>query len=248
MPAAFEQRKDVMARQFFLCSPFVAVLLASSLTFAQSAAGPSGHWEGAIQVPGQELQVVIDLAQTDGKWEGTISIPAQGMKGFPLSDLKSKDGAVSFVMKGIPGHPQFTGKLSTDGKTLSGDFSQGGANMPFKLTRTGDAKVEPLPKSTPLTKELEGLWEGALNADGATLRLLFKLSNQPNDAGATGTLVSLDQGNAELPVGSIVQTGTKLTLLLPAILGAYEGELKDGQLVGTWTQGPRSLPLTLKRQ
>lgn len=235
-----------MARQISLCA-FLSILLASGLTFAQSPAGPSGHWEGAIQVPGQELQVQIDLAQTDGKWEGTISIPAQGMKGFPLSDISVKDDAVSFVMKGIPGQPQFTGKLSTDGKTLAGDFTQGGADMKFTLNRTGDAKIEPLPKSTPLTKELEGSWEGALNVDGTTLRLLFKLSNQPN-AGATGTLISLDQGNAELPVGSIMQTGPKLKLLLPAIMGTYEGELKDGQLVGTWTQGTRSLALTLKRQ
>ena len=29
--------------------------------------------------------------------------------------------------------------------------------------------------------------------------------------------------------------------------GDYDGDLKDGQLTGTWTQGPGTLPLTFKR-
>ena len=168
------------------------------------------------------------------------------MTGFPLSDIKVHEESVSFVLKGIPGHPEFTGTLSNEGKTFSGDFKQGGGTVPFSLTRTRDAKIEPAPKSTPVTKELEGSWEGALNVDGTTMRLLMKLTNDAN-AGATGTLVSLDQGNAEIPLGAVVQTGTKLKVLVPAVMGSYEGELKDGQLIGTWTQGPRSLPLTLTR-
>ena len=224
----------------------VAALIVSGVAFAQTAAPASGHWEGVIQVPGQELKVEIDLAQTGGKWGGTIAIPAQGMKGFPLSDIAVTGDAVGFVLKGIPGHPAFSGKVSKDGKTFAGDFTQGGATMPFSLTRTGDARMEPPPKSTPVTKELEGSWEGALNADGTTLRLVLKLVNQ-GDSGATGTLISVDQGNAEIPLGAVSQTGSKLKVLVPAVMGTYEGELKDGQLTGTWTQGPRSLPLTLTR-
>lgn len=227
-------------------SAFAAALAFSTLTFAQPGPAPSGHWEGTIQVPGQELKVEIDLAQTEGKWEGRIAIPAQKMTGFPLSDIKVQGEAVSFVLKGIPGHPEFTGTVSNEGKTLSGDFTQGGGTVPFSLTRIGDAKIEPAPKSTPVTRDLEGSWDGALNVDGTTMRLVMKLTNQAN-AGATGTLVSLDQGNAEIPLGAIVQTGTKLKVLVPAVMGSYEGELKDAQLIGTWTQGPRSLPLTLTK-
>ena len=29
--------------------------------------------------------------------------------------------------------------------------------------------------------------------------------------------------------------------------GAFDAELKGGELAGTWTQGPLSLPLVLKR-
>ena len=38
-----------------------ALILSPSLVLAQAPAAPSGHWEGAIQVPGQEVKVELDL-------------------------------------------------------------------------------------------------------------------------------------------------------------------------------------------
>ena len=223
-----------------------ALIGSSSALLAQPAASPSGHWEGTLQVPGQELKIEIDLASTAGKWEGTIAIPAQNLKGFPLSAITVQGDSVSFALNGIPGSPQFKGTVSKDGRSLSGDFSQGGGTLPFAVVRTGDAKIDPPPKSTPITKDLEGSWEGSLDVNGTILRLLLKLSNRP-DGGATGTLISVDQGGAEVPVAAVVQTGSLLKVLVPAIIGTYEGDLKDGQLTGTWTQGPGTFPLVFKR-
>ena len=236
-----------MRRHEWLARVWVAALAVSSgVAFAQTPAGPSGHWGGAIQVPGQELKIEIDLLPAGEKWEGTISIPAQGLKGFPLTAITVQGDAVGFAMSGIPGEPRFKGTLSKDGKTLSGDFSQGGGTVPFAVTRTGEGKIERPPKSTPITKDLEGSWDGTLDIDGKTLRLILKLSNQSGGA-ATGTLISVDQGNVELPIASIVQTGAHVKLILPVVVGTYEGDLKDAQLTGTWTQGPRSWPLVFKR-
>ena len=124
---------------------------------AQSAADASGHWEGTLQIPGMELNVEVDLGKNSkGEWMGTISIPAQNMKGFPLSNVAGQAKSVSFLMKGIPGDPTFQGALSPDGKTISGDFSQGGVSLPFSLIRKGDAKIEAPAKSTPISKELAG--------------------------------------------------------------------------------------------
>jgi hypothetical protein len=214
---------------------------------AQPGAAPAGHWEGAIQMTGQELKIEVDLAQAAGKWEGTIAIPAQGLKGFPLSAIAVEGTSVGFSMRNVPGEPQFAGTVSADGKTISGQLRQGGGTTQFSLTRTGDAKIERPPASTPVTKELEGSWEGALDVDGKLLRLVLKLANQPGGA-ATGTLVSVDQGGAEVPIASVVQGGTHLKLYLPTIVGSYEADLKDGQLTGTWTQGPRTWQLVFKRQ
>ena len=222
------------------------LLVALMLSIPQPPAGPSGHWEGAIQVPGQELKIEIDLAPRGEKWEGAIAIPAQGLKGFPLSAITVQGDSVSFALNGVPGDPRFKGTVSKDAKSLSGEFSQGGATIPFAVTRTGDAKFEPLPKSTPITKDLEGSWEGSLDVNGTILRLRVKLSNGP-DGVATGTMVSVDQGGVELPIAAVVQTGSHLKLVVQAIAGTYEGDLKDGQLTGTWMQGLGTLPLVFKR-
>jgi len=212
---------------------------------AQSVPG-AGHWEGSIQVPGQELKIEVDLlAAADGKWTGTISIPAQNMTGFPLSDVTVETSAVSFAMKGVPGGPQFKGTIAEGGQSIAGDFSQGGGTLPFALTRKGEAHIEAPTKNAEIGKEFEGTWEGALDVNGTTLRLTLKLSNVEHSA--TGTLVSVDQGGAEIQIASIVQTAAHVKLGVPAIAARYEGDLKDDQIAGTWSQGPASFPLTFKR-
>jgi hypothetical protein len=225
----------------------VALIIGAVGAGAQSTPRASGHWEGAIQVPGQELKIEVDLAPAGDQWEGTISIPAQTLTGFPLSSISVQADTVTFLMRNVPGEPTFKGTVSKDGKQLSGDFSQGGGTVPFSLTRTGDAKIERPAKSTPVSSELEGSWQGTLDAGGTMLRLVLRLANKPGGP-AAGTLVSVDQGGVEVPVASIVQSGSRLVLVLPTIAGSYDGELKDGVLTGKWTQGANTWPLVFKKQ
>ena len=204
----------------------------------------AGHWTGTIAGP--EIAVEVDLARKGADaWHGTISIPSQGTKGIPLSELSITGTAVKFAIPGAPGNARYAGTLSADGKTISGDFMQGGATLVLTLTRQGEPKFEVPQKSTPITKELEGSWEGSLDVKGQILRLVLKLANGAN--GATGVLVSLDQNNVEIPVATVTQQGSRLKLLVTMIGGTFDGELKDGQLTGTWTQGPLNLPLVFKR-
>jgi hypothetical protein len=211
------------------------------------AAGPAGQWKGAIQTPGQELQVEVQLAaKGPGAWIGDITIPAQGLRAFPLSSIEVQGNAVSFAMKGIPGDPLFKGTLSNDGATLAGDFTQGGTRLSFQLKRTGEAAIAEAPTSTAIAKELEGSWKGSLDAGGKVLRLELRLSNRP-EGGATGSMVSVDQGGVEIPIATITQAASRLELKLPSIGGTYSGELKEGRLTGEWTQGMATLPLVFTR-
>jgi len=205
-----------------------------------------GHWVGSIQVPGQELAIEVDLAKNpQDTWKGTITIPAQNVKSLPLSAIAVGEDTVSFVMKGVPGDPTFKGKVTKVPRTLSGDFMQGGVTLPFAVTWKGPAKFEAPPKGTRIGAEFEGTWQGTLDANGTTLRLLFRLANE--DDAATGMLVSLDQGSVEIPITRVLQEGARLELLVSTIGASYQGELKEGQIAGTWTQGPAALPLILKR-
>jgi hypothetical protein len=227
----------------------VLSLVATAPAPAQPGSEASGHWEGAIQVPDGDLKIEVDLAKNEkGLWIGTISIAAQNLKAFPLANVAVEAKSVGFAIKGIPGDPTFQGNLSADGKSISGTFTQGGGSIGFSLTRTGDAKFEPLPKSTAITKDFEGIWEGALDANGKVLRLILKMANQA-DGTAAGSVVSVDQGGAELPITTIAQNGSNLKFEIRMVSGAYTGDLNKEatQIAGQWTQGPGTLPLTFKR-
>ena len=221
-----------------------AFLIAGAL-WAQD--GPRGHWTGSIELPDQSLGLEIDLDKDATGWIGSVAIPAQNASGIPLEAIGFTDGKCTFRIKGAPGQPTFTGTLSADGKTLSGEFTQGGGSFPAKLSRTGDAKIEKAAKSPAVAKEFLGTWEGTLDA-GQPLRLVLKMTN--DESGASAVLVSVDQGGAEIPVTAIEQKDTKLTLTVKMLGGGYHGEInKDGtELNGTWTQGGMDLPLKLKRK
>jgi hypothetical protein len=215
-------------------------------SLAQAPGKLAGHWEGSIQTPGQPLAIAIDVFAADnGKWEGTITIPAQNVKGLPLTAVTLKGAIAEFGLQGVPGEPRFLGTISTDGKELSGDYTQGGATMPFALVWKREATRDPIPTSTPITSDFEGTWEGALDVGGKTLRLVLTLSSA--EGKAVGSLVSVDQGGARIPVASTRQNGPHLALDVRAIGAKYEGDLKDGQIAGIWSQGPGNLPLVFKR-
>jgi hypothetical protein len=214
---------------------------------AQATTGPagSGHWEGSVNVQGKDLRLEVDLVSKAGKWEGAAGFPDMNAKGLVLSPISVVGEAMTFSVKGAPGDPTFKGTLSKDAKTLAGDFTQGPVTGTFTLAWKGEGKLEPPVKNAALGKEFDGAWEGTLDVNGTSLRLTLKLTNL--DGGATGTMISLDQGAAEIPLRVIDTTGAHVKFTVPAVGGSYEGDLKDGQIVGNWTQGPGTLPLNFKR-
>lgn len=118
----------------------VAFTLALCLALPVLAAGPAGKWEGAIELPGTELAIDVDLAEgKDGAWTGDITIPAQGARDLALDKIAVKANEVTFVIPGVPGEPTFKGTVSEDGAKLSGTFTQGGASFPFTLKKGKDA-------------------------------------------------------------------------------------------------------------
>lgn len=118
---------------------FAALALLFALApaaFGQAAAQPAtlaGHWEGAIEIPGQKLGINLDFQQEGDAWKGDISIPLQNAKDLPLIDIRLDGTAAGFEIQGIPGKPTFKGKL--EGDRIAGDFTQGGGTFPFSVER-----------------------------------------------------------------------------------------------------------------
>jgi len=233
-------------RTIFTCVFSILAICATS--GAQTKPGPAGHWEGSIDVPSGPFKVIVDIDRdSGGAWIGDIDLPAQGVKDMPLTGISVTGDSISFNLVAGSGGPKFKGKLSDDGNTISGEFSQGENSFPFTLKRAGEAKVYVPPKNAALPEKFKGKWEGTLESMGRTLHLVFNLSN--TDGSASGTIDSPDQGATGLPMTEITTTEDSIKITVKIVNGSYAGKLSDdGQgLTGEWTQAGNSLPLALKK-
>ena len=224
----------------------LAMLLAWSMPSAPivAAAGPAGHWEGKIQIPDREMAFAVDLAQdAAGAWIGSLSLRGADL---PLADITVKDGAVRFTAS-LPGSTTFEGTLSADAAALSGKVGNAEGSVPFTLARTGAADVKLPPPSSRLSKPFEGSWEGTADRDGKPMRVALKLTAAPVGT-ARATLISIDKGNLEIPVTTVIVEDTKLELQARVIGGTYRGTLgASGEITGEWIEPAARFPLTFRR-
>ena len=225
----------------------LGALVLSTLS-AQPASDPSGHWEGSLQSPLGELPFEIDLAKNGaGEFVGALNQPSEHITGLPLANIAVDGKSLRFQIKGTAGERAFKGALSDDGKSISGYYSQGGYTIPFSIARTGDSRFEAPVQIAPISKELEGTWNGTLDANGKQLRAVLTLSNQP-DGTASGSIVTVDDG-LEIPIALITQHASTVTLDLKAVGASFSGAINPDatELAGKYTQGSLVLPVTFRR-
>ena len=212
----------------------------------------AGRWEGPVQIPGNELTLVVDLtADKTGNWNGSAIIPGLGFKGLPLQDLNVKGSEASFAIKagtGLPFEATCKGRVDGDGM-LTGDFSQGGRTAPFRLKQTGPAQVELAPRSTVITADLEGEWYGEYELFGYSRKVTLKLANNA-DKGATAEFVVVGKRVNNLPVDLIIQENNLITVHSHESGIFIEGRFRKetNEIQGSWVQGPIEIPLILKRK
>ncbi len=225
----------------------VVSLLTISGTARSQSVDPSGHWEGAITIPGGEIPFQVDLSKNaQGKLVATYSRPENNLNGLPLANVSFDGRAITFELT-VDGRVKFYGTLNGDGNTIAGDVTARLGNAPFSMSRTGDARIAAAPKNAPIGKDLEGTWSGTLSLQGTNLRLVLRMVNDA-DGTASGSIVSVDQGGIEFPL-ALMQNANSLTLNTPAIGGDFfSGSLNAaGELAGTFSQGPVTAPLTFAR-
>ena len=96
-------------------------------------------------------------------------------------------------------------------------------------------------------KDLEGSWQGTLEAPGQKLRLAVTVTK--SEAGVyAGKLDSLDQG-ATMAIDTITVNGDAVRWEIKSLAIVFEGVLNKErtELAGTFTQGGQQFPLALKR-
>jgi uncharacterized protein (TIGR03435 family) len=107
-----------------------------------------------------------------------------------------------------------------------------------------------LQASALFAQNLVGTWQGALELPQAAkqLRIVFKISTTDNDA-LKAVMYSIDQGGGGIAVTQLTRQGASVRMTVGGINGTYDGKLSaDGDAItGTWTQGPKPIPLNLAR-
>ncbi len=118
---------------------FVVAALVASCTEESNPPEPTtGDWHGAIEIPGQPLDIGVTFA---GDGTATIDIPLQGVQDEPLKDVKSDRGGVAFAIPNIPGDPAFKGNYDAGSDRITGDFTQFGQRFPLTLERGAVAQL-----------------------------------------------------------------------------------------------------------
>ncbi|MGA2849090.1 MAG: alpha/beta fold hydrolase [Terracidiphilus sp.] len=91
--------------------------------------------------------------------------------------------------------------------------------------------------------QIAGDWQGTLDTGGPQLRLALHIT-AAKDGSFSATLDSVDQGANGIPVTSVTVKDSKLSLVIDAVHGTYEGTVSKAAsaIDGTWSQGQ---PMTL---
>jgi len=109
----------------------IATLLAAAPAVAQPASAYNGDWTGALTAGGQTLHLVLHVKTEGATQTAELDSLDQGAT-VPASAIKTDGGQVSILFLSVGG--EFAGKLSEDGKTITGTWTQGGA-APLVLTK-----------------------------------------------------------------------------------------------------------------
>ena len=104
------------------------------VVLARRAATPlAGVWEGPLEVGGRSIRLVFRVA-SDGR--AVMDSPDQGARDIALEPPTVDGAQVRFAAPGLA--VSVEGRLSEDGRTITGTFRQGGAELPLVLSRAAE--------------------------------------------------------------------------------------------------------------
>jgi hypothetical protein len=221
--------------------------MGTTATAAEAASALEGRSCGKIQIPGQELVLVVDLAH-GAYWNGSAILLGLNAKGAPLTEINVQGADVSFGIQAMTGPAVEPPKIKAHlrDQKLVGDFLQGGHTARFILEKIGPPQVEEPPRSTPVAKEFEGDWKGDYELLAYPRKVTLKLQNHASQP-ASADFVIVGRKVNNLPVNRITQQGNFITIESSAYGLTYEGRLENGEIHGTLLQGPIEVQLVLRR-
>jgi uncharacterized protein (TIGR03435 family) len=128
-----------------------------------SAQDITGTWQGTLSV-GRDLRVVVKFSKDGASaWKGDFYSIDQSGQAFGLTKIVARDGAVSFNLP--QAGAEYAGKLSSDGGTINGTWTQGPTPIALVLSRVTPAGAwnipEPPAKLPPMAADAKPTFEVA---------------------------------------------------------------------------------------
>lgn len=179
--------------------------------FAQNI---TGTWQGALQPPqGAERRIVIKISRADDESLKavlySVDPPAQPIN---ASAVSLQGSSVKMAVATLGGN--YEGKLSGDGNSISGTFTQGGPAMPLILTRATTETAWVIPDPPPVPKPMAA--DAKPNFEVATIK--------PSDPERPGQSILVGRGGTNL----LTTTNTTLQNLIIFAYGIHPRQLTGG--------------------
>lgn len=124
---------------------FPLKLAAGKVPPLPTIAGLDGRWEGVLDIEGvMKLRIVLRGFSDEHGTRVLMDSPDQAANNILTSKLARNGGHISFDVPSILG--KYEGDLSTDGATMTGEWTQASRSMPLIMTRTSTNAALPEPK------------------------------------------------------------------------------------------------------
>src|SRR4051794_25998899 len=116
----------------------------------------TGTWRGTLQA-GRGLRTVVEISKAGDEVTAVVYSIDQGGAVLPTSGVTVQGTAVKFAVPGVGA--TFEGRLSADGKSISGTMTQGDKPLPLNLQRatpdTAWAIPEPVARPKPMAADAD---------------------------------------------------------------------------------------------
>src|SRR4051794_78712 len=199
---------------------WILALVAAPALFAQNIVGT---WQGQLQGPEGRppLRIVIKISRADDEsLKAVLYSIDQGGQPLTASSATQQGSTVKMTVAAIGGN--FEGKLSGDGDSITGSWTQGGPTTPLNLTRATPTTAWEIPPPPPPTKLMP-----------ADAKPTFEVATiKPSVPDAPGQSILLGRG------GSNLFTTTNSTLA-DLITFAYELHPRQLTFAPAWVESEK---------
>jgi uncharacterized protein (TIGR03435 family) len=104
-------------------------------------------WQGTLHAQ-RDLRTVLKITKTDaGALKAVMYSIDQGGQGIPVSSVSFQDGELKYAIEMIDG--SYEGKLSSDGKSIAGEWKQGPNPLPLVFERVTPETAWAIPEPPP---------------------------------------------------------------------------------------------------